>query len=211
MIAEPGFQWLDSKLYRGVLAHRFTFGYTILGSVCKRRPPFFRTGFTFCQGWTFAKKKIPFAYTRAFVAAKGESELRMSKVLVTSQIELDLEEVLNGLARLNPKELEQFVERVLSLQAHRRAPALPPKEADLLQKINNGVAPAVRQRYRELNTKLLAEAISEEERAEFLAIVDQIEMADAERLQALIELAQLRSLTVDQLMGQLGIRRPVYA
>ncbi len=145
------------------------------------------------------------------MAAKGESELRMSKVLVTSQIELDLEEVLNGLAHLSTKELEQFVERVLLLQAQRRAPALPPKEAALLQKINNGVAPAVRERYRELNTKLLVEAITEEEHAEFLAIVDQIELADAERLQALIELARLRSLPVDQLMGQLGIRRPVYA
>jgi len=135
----------------------------------------------------------------------------MSKVRVTAQSELDLEEVLNGLARLSTRELEQFVERVLSLQAHRRAPALPKKEAALLQKINNGVTSAVRERYRELNAKLLAEAITEEERTEFLAIVDQIEVADAERLQALIDLAQVRGLTVDQLMGQLGIRRPAYA
>ncbi|MEZ4661485.1 MAG: hypothetical protein R2911_28375 [Caldilineaceae bacterium] len=135
----------------------------------------------------------------------------MSKVLVTSQIELDMDEVLNGLARLNSQELEQFVERVLSLQAHRRAPSLPAQEADLLQRINHGVAGNVRQRYHELNEKLLAEAISVEERAEFLAIVDQIEAADAERLLALIELARLRSLTVDQLMQQMGIQRQIYA
>ncbi|MEZ4705651.1 MAG: hypothetical protein R3A44_00510 [Caldilineaceae bacterium] len=133
----------------------------------------------------------------------------MSKVLVTSQIELDLDEVLNGLAGLSAHELEQFVERVLSLQAHRRAPALPPQEMELLQIINNGVAAAVRKRYRELNEKLLAETISEAERAEFLAIVDQIEVADAERLNALIALAQLRALTVDQLMAQLGIQRQI--
>lgn len=51
----------------------------------------------------------------------------MSKTLVTSQIELDLEKVLNGFARLSTKELEQFVERVLLLEAQRRVPALPPK------------------------------------------------------------------------------------
>lgn len=135
----------------------------------------------------------------------------MSKVAVTSRIELDLEEVLNGVAALSSRELEQFVERVLSLQAHRRAPALHKREADLLQIIGVGMAPEIRKRYRELNARLLAETMTEEERTEFLSIVDQIEVADAERMEALIELAQLRSVTVDQLMTQLGIRRTVYA
>ena len=41
--------------------------------------------------------------------------------------------------------------------------------------------------------------------------VDAIEQADADRLKYLLELAQLRSTTLDALMDQLGIRRPVHA
>jgi hypothetical protein len=57
----------------------------------------------------------------------------MPKVHVTSQIEIDLDEVLQGLARLGTKELEQFVDKVITLQAQRRAPSLPKDETELLQ------------------------------------------------------------------------------
>ena len=69
----------------------------------------------------------------------------------------------------------------------------------------------VRQRYTELNDKLHDETIAPEEYQELLTLIDQIELADAERLRYLIELAQLRNISVDVLMDQLGIRRPVYA
>ena len=135
----------------------------------------------------------------------------MPKVQVTSQIELDFDEVLKGIAYLGANELEQFVDKVIALQAQRRAPSLPANEAELLQKINHGVPPKVRKRYHELNEKLHEEIITQEEHQELLGLIDQIELADAERIRHLIALAQLRNLSVDSLMDQLGIRRPVYA
>ena len=135
----------------------------------------------------------------------------MPKVHVTSDIEIDFDEVLNGLARLETSDLAQLVEQVIALQARRRAPSMPKNEADLLQKINQGPSPEVRRRYEGLTAKLRADTIMPEEHQELLQLIDQIELADAERIQHLIALAQLRQVSVDALMHQLGIRPPAYA
>lgn len=140
-----------------------------------------------------------------------ESESSMPKVQVTSQIEIDLDEVLCGLARLETKELEQFVDKVIALQAQRRAPSLPKDETELLQQINRGLPADIRQRYDALNARLHDETITPEEHEELLTLIDRIELADAERMQRLIALAQIRGVSVDTLMAQLGIRRTTYA
>jgi hypothetical protein len=134
----------------------------------------------------------------------------MPKVHVTSDIEIDFEEVLNGLARLETSTLAQLVEQVLALQARRRAPSLPKSEADLLQQINQGPPPEVRRRYAELTAKLREETSTLEEHQELLQLIDQIELADAERMQHMITLAQIRQVSVDALMHQLGIPPPAY-
>jgi hypothetical protein len=84
----------------------------------------------------------------------------MLKVQVTSQIEVDFDDVLNSVAQLETTELEQFVERVIALQAQRRASSLSKTETELLQKINQGVPPEVRQSYMALNDKLHDETIA---------------------------------------------------
>ena len=135
----------------------------------------------------------------------------MPKVQFMSQIELDVDELLQGVARLGSRELEQFADRVQALRAHRRAPSLPKREAELLQLINRGLPTEVRQRYDALNDKLHAETITDEEHQELLGLIEQVKQADAERLRNLVELAQLRQLSLDELMDQLGLRRATYA
>ena len=135
----------------------------------------------------------------------------MPKVNVTSQIEIDLDEVLQGLARLGTTELEQFVEKVIALQAQRRAPSLPQNETELFQQINCGLPADIRQRYDALNAKLHDETITPQEHEELLTLIDRIELADAERMQRLVALARFRGVSVDTLMEQLGIRRTTYA
>lgn len=133
----------------------------------------------------------------------------MPTVEVRSKVSLD--ELLNGVAQLDTPELEQFISKVLTLRARRAAPSLPEEEARLLQKINQGLPPAVQQRYDELTAKRRAETLTPQEHQELLALIDRIEQADAERVQSLAELARLRNVTVTTLMAQLGIRRPAYA
>jgi hypothetical protein len=62
----------------------------------------------------------------------------MPTVQVTSRVEIDFEEVLNRVARLGMKELEQFTDKVIALQAQRLARSLPKNETELLKKINHG-------------------------------------------------------------------------
>jgi hypothetical protein len=135
----------------------------------------------------------------------------MPKIQVVSQVELDFDEVLKGVERLETRELEQFILRVMTIRAQRRAPSLPQEEAELLQYINQDLQADVRRRFDELHEKLLDETLTPEEQQEFVELSDQIEFADAERLQYLIRLAHLRNVTVDALMDQLGLRRQVYA
>ena len=132
----------------------------------------------------------------------------MLKVQVTSQIEIDLNDVLKSVAQLEPNELEQVVNQFIALQARRRATSLSTAETDLLQRINQGLPPTIRSRYKELNAKLHEEMITPAEHEELLQLSDQIEQGDAERLRHLIALAQLRQVSVDTLMDQLGIRQP---
>jgi hypothetical protein len=135
----------------------------------------------------------------------------MSRVELQPTIEIDLEDILQGIAQLEIAELEKFTDRVMDLRASRRAPRLSKEEADLLRKINQGLSTEAWQRYENLNQKLHEETISPEDHQEFLKLVDQIEMADAERLFHLIELSRIRRVSVDALMEQLGIRRSNYA
>lgn len=135
----------------------------------------------------------------------------MPRVELQPTIEIDLEDILQGIAQLEIGELEKFTDRVMDLRASRRAPRLSKQESDLLQKINQGLSAEAWQRYDSLNEKLHEETISPEEHQEFLKLVEQIEMADAERLFHLIELSRIRGVSVDALMDQLGLRRSNYA
>src|SRR5690349_14542677 len=65
-------------------------------------------------------------------------------------------------------------------------------EADLLQKINQGLPPPVWQRYHELIAKRRAETLLADEQAELIALSDRIEETNAQRLEFLVELARLR-------------------
>ena len=124
--------------------------------------------------------------------------------------EPNVDQLLQGAALLGSNELEQFTDRLLALRAHRRAPSLSKREAELLQLINRGIPAEARQRYDELNDALHAETITDDEHQELLKLIEQVEQSDAERLRNLVELAQLRQLSLDELMDQLGLRQPTY-
>jgi hypothetical protein len=132
----------------------------------------------------------------------------MPTIQVKSEVTLD--ELLNGVEQLNTPDLEFFVSQVLVLQARRRAPCLPRDEAELLQKINQGLPADVWQRFDELNEKRRAETLTSEEHEELLELIDEIEQWDARRVEYLAALAQLRNMSIRSLMNQLGIHRPAY-
>lgn len=135
----------------------------------------------------------------------------MPKVHLLSEIEVDVDDLLKGVSSLPTDDLENFIDQVLTIRAHRRAPALSNYETELLQKITEGVPGEERVRYDELNQKLLNETLTSDEQLELIGLSDRIEEADAKRLEHLITLAQRRGTSVDQLMNELKLRRRSYA
>ena len=132
----------------------------------------------------------------------------MTSVQVTSQINIDLDQLLAGVAQLETADLERFTEQVSQLLAQRKVSSLPAQETELLLQINQGLPPETQQRYDQLQAKLQAETISPEAHQDLLTLIDTVEQADAKRLEALMSLAQLRQVSLPDIMAQLDIQPP---
>lgn len=122
----------------------------------------------------------------------------------TTQVEK--EQLLNAALQMSRSELEEFIRNIFLLKAREHTPALSQRESELLLQINRGLPALTRQRLNELIEKRRSSAISQEELHELRQLTGQIEKADAERLKCLIELAALRSVPLDDLINQLGLK-----
>lgn len=130
----------------------------------------------------------------------------MTTVRVTSEIDLD--QLLDGMAQLETADLERLAAHISTLLAQRKAASLPQSETELLQQINQGLPEETQQRYNHLQAKLQAETITPAEHQELLTLIDTVEQADADRLQHLLTLAQLRQVPLNELMAQLCLQPP---
>ena len=127
----------------------------------------------------------------------------MTVIKIEAQVPSD--ELIKAVEQLDAPELERFIAQVIALQARRKAPALPRPEAELLQRINRGIPPDVQRRYGELIARRQAGRLAPEEHRELLRLTDQIEQFDAERVEHLAALAQLRGIPLAQLLNDLGL------
>ncbi len=132
----------------------------------------------------------------------------MPTIEIRSQVSLN--DLLSGVAQLDINELDEFVNQVLTLRAKRLAPTVSEQEADLLARINHGLSFESQKRYNHLVEKRQAETLTDEEHHTLLVLIEQVELADAERVKALTQLAQLRGVSVAELMESLDIRQPAY-
>jgi predicted alpha/beta-fold hydrolase len=82
----------------------------------------------------------------------------------------------------------------------------PTTENILLQKIAQTLPTAIQQRYNDLRAKLQAETLTPAEHQELLNLTDTIEQFDADRLQHLLELAQLRQISLPELLDRSGVK-----
>ncbi len=124
---------------------------------------------------------------------------------ITKQVDLGLDDILNGIAELETKDLENFMQKVGHLIARRKGVYLPEHESQLLMKINKAIPPALQTRYESLLAKNRAETITPLEHEELLNVIEKVETKNAERLENLIELARIRNISLDLLMKQLNL------
>jgi hypothetical protein len=130
----------------------------------------------------------------------------MSTVHVEAR--LSSEDLLKAIEQLETAEIERFVERLIDLKAQRSAPSLAPRETELLVKINRGLPADGVARYQELIQRRRSGSLSAEEYDDLLRLSDQVEQLDAERVEALAELASLQGISLSRLMTELGIQTP---
>lgn len=102
------------------------------------------------------------------------------------------------------------VEELLGQQGQASEPHLNRAESELLQQINEGLPADTWREYRMLIAKRDAETLTEEEYQALIRLTDTVEIAHARRIGHLVELANLRETTLDELMDALGIGKPNY-
>lgn len=118
------------------------------------------------------------------------------------------QELLRAAAQLEAGELDQLVTGVLRLRAERQAPRVSADEGGLLLRINRGLPETLRRRSDELIAKRRAENLTADEHQELLRLSDEIERYEADRVEALAQLAQKRGTTLAELMATLHIPAP---
>lgn len=132
----------------------------------------------------------------------------MTTLHLDSEIDLELEQVIQGMDKLDHIELENILSQISIMLARKKAPSLPKQEAKLLVIINQGVDGSILQRHTKLTELMQEGELTENDHKELIHLIDQLEQADGDRLQALVELASIRAVTVDALMQQLNIQAP---
>jgi hypothetical protein len=123
---------------------------------------------------------------------------------------MSLDELIKAANQLDEAGLEQLLHQVVFLRARRKIQVLPDEEAQLLQQINQGIPADLRAHYQILRQKREAETLSDAEYNTLIQLSNEIELIGAQRLEALAKLAQLRQVSLLDLMGTLGIPPMTY-
>jgi hypothetical protein len=132
----------------------------------------------------------------------------MAKVQFKSGISIELDQLLAGVVQLETSDLEQLLIQVQYVLAHRESPNLPVLEIELLQKINQTLPEELQERYKNLSTKMRSGIITTDEHQDLLNLIEIVEQNNGDRLKYLIQLSQLRNISLAMLMEQLQIRPP---
>jgi hypothetical protein len=105
-----------------------------------------------------------------------------------------------------------YITETLRQQLHSSSRASIPRvsaqEADLLLTINQSMSAIEWAHYHDLIAKRHATTLTMEDQGELIRLTDAIELANAARIAAAAELAQLRHTTLDALLRELGLVAP---
>jgi hypothetical protein len=126
------------------------------------------------------------------------------------QVETSVDQILQAVKQLSTTELDTFLTQVIALRARHQAESLSDRETALLTRINQGLSTGEAARYAVLIERRDTEVLSSAEHNELVTLSDELEILQAERVKALIQLADVRGISLDTLMQQLGIG-PIYS
>lgn len=117
-------------------------------------------------------------------------------------------DVLEAAEQLPLSELETLSRRLLQIQARRKASHLSQREAELLQSLTQIAASEPSPRLLLLTQEMEKRSLTADEQRELHELTTQSEALTAQRLASLVELSQLRQVSLDAVMKQLEIKVP---
>lgn len=134
---------------------------------------------------------------------------------LTLEITSDLESALRREATTQGLDTQGYILRTLRERLAGRwqlaaTPRLPADEAALLQTINRGFSSETWHLYAALKAKRRDGTLTPAEQAELIALSDQMEEMNVQRMESVSQLARLRKTSVDALMEDLGIKSSLY-
>ncbi len=121
-------------------------------------------------------------------------------------IPIDTQSLLQNVAQMPVPELEKLVKDINALLRRKKTQDKTFRERQLLHKINCTVLNAIQTtRYQVLVEKLELSTITETEQIEFEALAHEEEKRRNQRVKYMLELAQIRAVTLPQVMASLGL------
>jgi hypothetical protein len=123
---------------------------------------------------------------------------------------MSIDELIKAASQLDENDLDYLLHQVVALRTRRKTQVLSEAETQLLQVINQDIPPDLRSHYQLLRQKREEETLTESEYETLIQLSNQIEQIGAQRLQALAGLAQLRQVSLGELMESLGIQSAGY-
>jgi hypothetical protein len=123
---------------------------------------------------------------------------------------MSLDELIKAADRLDATDLDSLLQKVVYLRARRKTAVLPEDEAQLLLRINQGIPADLLAQYQLLLQNRDAETLTDSEHDRLIQFSTQIEQIGSQRLEALAHLAQLRQVSLLDLMETLGIQPVSY-
>ncbi len=129
---------------------------------------------------------------------------------MNTQQHISSQQIISTIQTMPLNELEQLVGNVLAVRAERVAPHLSGEESGLLGIIQKTLPKKNLLRMKELQALRDKEELSIEGFAELSKLIEKLEEIHAERMKAVATLADLRGVTFQTAMQQVGLRLPDY-
>lgn len=121
------------------------------------------------------------------------------------QASITFNEIVTKVTELSFAELTALSKKIMEIQAERLTDDLPLEEVLLLEKIKKELPIEVKERFKTLKAKRTAETLTATEYQEYLALIEVVEMSNAEKVKHVGALALLRNRPMLELGKELGV------
>lgn len=132
----------------------------------------------------------------------------MAAIEIQKGVKVSLEELLDGVSQMDLSSLEKFSDEINRLIARKKHPRPTERELELISQIYQPLEEKIQLRYDELFNKNSEDKLTKKEHKELLKLVEVAENHNVKWLAALVELAQLRGVSIEEVKNQLGIKNP---